>query len=119
MRKFYQLFGSIFFLIINYAESQTPTPLQLKDYDQTYWNYRDKFKKHFIKIGDGFGEGLTMSHLKDDCNGDNLGIDPSFCGGSGSSPISNCSGSEVPYYNWDGEGGSDYEYSYIAVLATE
>jgi len=33
-----------------------------------YWNYRDKFRKHFVSIGPGKGEGINVSNIDGDPN---------------------------------------------------
>ena len=43
---------------------------QQYELNRTYWNYRDRFKKQYVHIGNGPGESLPMSsRLQDYCNG--------------------------------------------------
>jgi hypothetical protein len=41
---------------VNAQVSQTEQDLHRK-----YWNYRDRYKKHFVKVGDNFGESIPIS----------------------------------------------------------
>jgi hypothetical protein len=55
------LFKSLIVVITftSMAKGQTPDEYNLKK----YWNYRDKFQKHFVKIGKNPGNGINISNI--------------------------------------------------------
>ena len=55
--------------LITYSQT-TLEYYQQFELNRTYWNYRDRFKKQFVHIGNGPGESLPMSsRLQDYCEG--------------------------------------------------
>ncbi len=55
----------LFFLFISliqeYSYSQTYTNQSLQ---KTYWDYRDRFRKHFTLIGSGFGQSIPFENIQ-------------------------------------------------------
>lgn len=58
MNKFFIKLLLGFIIIISTAQAQSPD-INLKK----YWNYRDKFQKHFVKLGKNPGNGINISNI--------------------------------------------------------
>lgn len=69
MKKTFLLLFLLAISINSYCQT-TLEYYQQYELNRTYWNYRDRFKKQFIHLGNGPGESLPMSsRLQDYCNG--------------------------------------------------
>ena len=58
MKNLFLKFFVGFLFITSIVKAQTPD-INLKK----YWNYRDKFQKHFVVIGKEQGKGLNVSNI--------------------------------------------------------
>lgn len=68
----------LFFSSCAFAQSTLSVEEQL-ELEQVYWNYRDRFKKEYIQIGTGTGQGLPASHrLVDYCYAGGNGVNLKF-----------------------------------------
>jgi hypothetical protein len=57
MKRIIYVMAGVLFLSVSYAQiSQTE-----KDLMKKYWDYRDRYKKHFVKIGAKEGESIPIS----------------------------------------------------------